>query len=45
MQRTPRNGVLGQAYVDRRIPVVEQRLKQAGVRLGAMLDAILEVEQ
>ena len=41
----PRDGVLGQSYFDRNIPVVEMRLKQAGVRLGGMLNAIFGNEK
>lgn len=36
----PTDGELGQAYFDRNLPVVEQRLSMAGIRLGALLNAI-----
>ena len=34
----PKDGVLGQAYFDKNLPVVEERLKMAGVRLAAVLN-------
>lgn len=36
----PKDGLLGQEYFDRNIPVVNERLSMAGVRLAAMLNAI-----
>jgi len=36
----PNDGELGQDYFERNIPVVEQRLAMAGVRLAAVLNAI-----
>ena len=34
----PKDGQLGQAYFDKNLPVVEERLKMAGVRLAAVLN-------
>ncbi len=34
----PKDGQLGQVYFDRNLPVVEERLKMAGVRLAAVLN-------
>lgn len=34
----PKDGQLGQAYYDKNLPVVEERLKMAGVRLAAVLN-------
>jgi hypothetical protein len=36
----PKDGVLDQEYLDRNIPVVEERLKMAGVRLAALLNDV-----
>jgi hypothetical protein len=36
----PKDGQLGQEYFDRCIPVVDQRLSMAGVRLAALLNGI-----
>jgi hypothetical protein len=36
----PKDGQLGQEYFDSNLPVVEDRLSMAGIRLGAMLNAI-----
>ncbi len=35
----PKNGQLGQPYVDRCIPVVKRRLSMAGIRLATLLNA------
>lgn len=36
----PKDGQLGQEYLDRNIPVVEERLKMAGIRLAALLNKV-----
>jgi len=38
----PKDGKLGQAYFDRCVPVVNQRLAMAGVRLATLLNAIFK---
>ncbi len=37
----PKDGRLDQAYYERNLPVVEQRLSMAGVRLAAVLNSVL----
>ncbi len=39
----PKDGALGQAYFDKNLPVVEERLKMAGVRLAAILNREISV--
>jgi hypothetical protein len=34
--------VVGSAYVEDKIPVVQLRLKQGGIRLGAVLNELLD---
>lgn len=41
----PNDGELGQDYFDTNIPVVEQRLAIAGVRLAAMLNEVFDEDQ
>jgi hypothetical protein len=36
----PKTGQLDRSYMDRNLPVIEERLSVAGVRLGALLNAI-----
>ena len=36
----PKDGQLDQAYYERNLPVVEERLSMAGIRLGALLNAV-----
>ena len=38
----PKNGRLGQDYFDKNIPVVNDRLSMAGVRLSALLNAVFD---
>ncbi len=38
--QVPRDGVPGEAYFERCLPIVERRLQQAGVRLAAMLNRV-----
>jgi hypothetical protein len=38
----PKNGRLGQDYLDKNIPVVNERLTVAGVRLAALLNVIFD---
>ena len=37
----PKDGQLGKEYLDRNLPVVEERLSMAGIRLGALLNAVV----
>jgi hypothetical protein len=39
--KVPKSGTLGQAYVDRNLPVVDQQLLKAGLRLRAVVEAAL----
>ncbi len=38
----PKDGRLGQDYFDKNIPVVNERLSVAGVRLAALLNVIFD---
>ena len=38
----PKDGRLGQDYLDKNIPVIERRLSVAGVRLAALLNAVFD---
>ena len=38
----PKNGQLGQDYLDKNIPAIERRLSAAGGRLAALLNAIFD---
>ena len=38
----PKDGRLGQDYFDKNIPVVNERLTMAGVRLAALLNAVFD---
>ena len=38
----PKDGRIGQDYFDMNIPVVDQRLSMASVRLAALLNAIFD---
>ena len=38
MYDIPANGALGDDYYDRAVPIVEQRFKQAGVRLAHLIN-------
>jgi hypothetical protein len=38
----PKDAVPGENYFDRNIPVVEEQLSRAGLRLAGMLDEILQ---
>ena len=38
----PKDGRIGQDYLDKNIPVIERRLSVAGVRLAALLNAVFD---
>ena len=38
----PKDGQIGQDYLDKNIPVIERRLSVAGVRLAALLNVIFD---
>ncbi len=38
----PKDGQIGQDYFDKNIPVVNERLTAAGVRLAALLNAVFD---